>query len=189
MNGKDRAAFAEMWAAVGEFYDVALTDARLEMFFTAMADLELAEIRAALNAHMRNSEFFPKPAEIRRALVGTPEDAAALAWVGLLAMVRRCGWAWNSAIQGPLPWPDEATKRAALELYGGWAALCERLPSEGAGLAVAAKHFQQTYSAYARRDQALLAAEDEPRELSADEARAALAAVMARPENAALVKR
>jgi hypothetical protein len=73
------------------------------------------------------------------------DDRAELAWAGLLRIVRRHGY-WDE----PKEWPDPAMRRAAMELYGGWCALCERLPSEGASLAYAAKQFKATYAAHVR---------------------------------------
>lgn len=152
MTEQDRYAFAELLLAVGETYGEAVSDARMEIYFRALSDLPLESVRQAVNVHVRLQKFFPRPSEIREAVTGSLEDEAELAWVGLLRMVRRCGWAWNAQINGPLPWPDDATKRAALELYGGWVPLCERLPGEGVGLAVAAKQFKATYKSYAARD-------------------------------------
>lgn len=152
MTLRDREAFALLMLGIGETYGEAVSDARMEIYFQALADLELAAIQRAATVHVRTQKFFPRPAELREAVLGRLDDEAELAWGGLLRLVRRCGFWWNEAIQGPLPWPDEATKRAALELYGGWKPLCERLPGEGPGLAVAAKQFKATYAAYARRE-------------------------------------
>lgn len=185
MTQQDRGAFAEAWTIAAETYREPMSAARMEAYFTLLADLTLAEVKGALQAHMLNSEFFPKPADIRRGIQGSVEDRAALAWTGLLKMVRRFGYYRAPAISD---WDDPAMRKAAYELYGGWTSLCERLPSEGPGLAVAAKHFQQTYAAYARTDQvAALTAGEEQRELSADEARKALGDLMRRPENIKLL--
>jgi hypothetical protein len=70
---------------------------------------------------------------------------------------------------------DRATERAALELFGGWRALCERLPGEGPELLGIAKNFKAAYGAYVRRDQRML----ERLPPSRDEARAALENVKA----------
>jgi hypothetical protein len=149
MTPADRAAFAELIFAVGEIYSEALSDTRVEFYFAALSDLDLPEIRTALNAHVRAVKFFPKPAEIREAVVGSAEDRAELAWNGLLRIVRRHGWANPPK---PEEWEDPAMRRAALELYGGWTALCENLPSAGPEMLGTAKLFKASYCAYARRD-------------------------------------
>lgn len=152
MTDQDREAFAVVMLGLGETYGEPVSDARMEIYFNVLSDLPLSDVRSAVNTHVRFQKFFPRPAELREAIDGNFDDKAELAWVALLRMVRRCGYWWNAERQGPLPWPDEATKRAALELYGGWATLCERLPGEGPGLAVAAKQFKATFKVYAARD-------------------------------------
>jgi hypothetical protein len=64
-------------------------------------------------------------------------------------LVRDYGWVTAPPLEA---WPDEATRRAALELYGGWVALCENLPAAGPEMLGTAKLFKAGYAAYARRD-------------------------------------
>ena len=153
MTADDVPAFGELMLELAEGYGESMSELRIEVYFRALADLELADIRRAATAHVKGSKFFPKPSEIREAIHGSVEDQAEFAWGVLLRTVRAYGY-WNE----PTNWPDPAAKRAAYELYGGWKALCERLPADGPGMAVAAKQFKSTYSAYARRDQQALPA-------------------------------
>lgn len=145
MTDRDKPAFATMLVAVGEMFNRQLSEVLLELHFNALADLELEAIRRAMTQHIRNQKFFPTPSEIREAVLGSTEDRAELAWAKLLTLVRERGWT-----APPTVWEDAAMRRAAMELYGGWQLLCERLPSEGPGFAVAAKQFKATYSAYVR---------------------------------------
>lgn len=134
---------------IGEIFGESVSEVRMELYFRALADLPLPDLSTALQTLVQTSKFFPRPAEIREALTGSIEDQAELAWVGLLRLVRRRGWVDPPATD---EWPDPAMRRAALELYGGWQALCELLPCEGPGFTMAAKQFKATYASYARRE-------------------------------------
>lgn len=165
MTTTDRAPFAELMLGLGETYGEPISDARLEIYFAALADLELADVRRAAGLLVRTTKFFPRPVELREACGGGPDgggsadERADLAWVDLLREVRRVGayGVWNSnkgATEPPAPnFFDAAAERAALELYGGWSALCASLPGEGPELLGAAKLFKATYRAYANREQ------------------------------------
>ncbi len=145
MTNADRPAFAVLMLGLGETYGEAISDARMEIYFAALADLELRDVRMAANAHVRLEKFFPRPAELRSALQGSAEDRADLAWQAVLALVRRHGY-YNPPADDA--WPDAVTRKAALNLYGGWRSLCEKLPGEGPELLGAAKLFKATFRAY-----------------------------------------
>lgn len=171
MTDDNRQPFAALMLGLGEIYGEAVSDARLEIYFAALRDLELRDIRAALDAHVRTSKWFPKPAEIREAIHGNTEDHAELGWIAVGQLVRRFGF-WNPPKD--TDWPDEATRRTALDLFGGWCGLCERLGAPGTPEFLGtAKQFKASFGAYVRRDLALPPGET-GRELSADDARQAL---------------
>lgn len=146
MRDRDRAPFAELLVGVGETYCEPVSEARMEIYFRALADLELDEIRAAVNVHVRTQKFFPRPSEIREACDGSVDERAELAWVYVQNQVRRVGYT------GKPTWPDEPTRRAAMELYGNWNALCSNLPAYGPELLGMAKQFKATFKSYAARD-------------------------------------
>jgi hypothetical protein len=62
--------------AIGEAYGEAVSDARLEIYFAALADLPLSHLRQAATVHVRGSRFFPRVCELREALEGPPEERA-----------------------------------------------------------------------------------------------------------------
>ncbi len=146
MTEQDRGSFAELILAIGETYGEPVSDARLEIFFRALSDLSLENIRAAANIHIRTSKFFPRPSEIREGIEGNLDDRAELAWAHVLREVRRVGY------NGSPSWPDAATKRAAMELYGGWIRLCSNLPAYGPELLGYAKQFKATFKSYAAQE-------------------------------------
>lgn len=143
---------------LGEAYGEAVSDAKLEIYFAALRDLPLEHLRYVATLHVKTQKFFPRVSELREAIEGDVSDRADVAWTRLLQMVRRCGYWWKTDRQGPLPWPDDVTQRTALDLYGNWRGLCERLPGDGPELLGAAKLFKATYAAYARQDSRITAA-------------------------------
>lgn len=146
MNEFDRSGFAEVMLGLGEAYGEPISETRMEIYFAALSDLPLAELRHAATIHVRTQKFFPRVAELREAIQGNEDDRASLAWTDLLKQVRRVGYI------GTPTFDDPVAQRAAMELYGGWRSLCERLPGDGPELLGAAKLFKATYAAYARRD-------------------------------------
>jgi hypothetical protein len=146
MTSTDRPAFAELMLGIGEAYGEAVSDARMEIYFAALLDLSLERLRQAATAHVRASKFFPRVSELREALEGSPEDRSEIAWNATLQMVRHVGY-WQEPT-----WTDPVMERAALELFGSWKSLCERLPNDGPGLMSAAKQFKAVYIAYSRRE-------------------------------------
>jgi len=152
MRDGDRLAFAKGLYALGEAFNEPVSELRAEAYFDALADLPVRAVLDAMRTAIRDGRFFPRPVEIREYVEGRPEDRAELAWTALLRLVRRYGWPGIDG-KGKAPnFPDEATRGAALELYGGWSALCARLPSEGPEFLGAAKQFKAAYLAYSRRE-------------------------------------
>lgn len=158
MTHQDRPGFLQVMCALGEAFDTQISDSRLEIYFQALSDLTLEQVREAARAHVQSSRFFPKPVELREAIAGRIEDRADEAWAQLVSMVRRIGYT------GKPNWQDPLLERTAKELYGGWSALCSRLPSDGPEMLGQAKLFKATYTAYARRasaDRLALPSKDE----------------------------
>lgn len=181
MTERDREGFAVLMLGIGETYGEPVSDARMEIYFNALADLALADVRRAATAHVRMSKFFPRPAELRESLDGSVEDRAEIAWMSVPSIVRRYGFYREPPAEA---WHDATTRRAALELYGGWKALCSSLPGDGPELLGYRKQFLATYRAYDNRAERLALSNGEDYnpecELSASEARAALSRLMGR---------
>ena len=169
MTENDRPAFAHLMFALGEAFGEVISEARLEIYFQALSDLTIAQVRTAATVHLKGQKFFPRVAELREATAGSVDDRAELAWTQLLTEVRRCGYA--AYLPGPDGNPanppqflDDAAKRTALEMFGGWRALCDKLPPGGPELLGCAKQFKATYRALARsgvREAALELTKDE----------------------------
>lgn len=175
MTGQDRQAFAELLLGLGETYGEPVSDARMEIYFAALADLDLADVRKAATVLVRASKFFPRPSELREGANGSQDDRAEIAWLDLQRLVRSIGYTGTPDFGG-----DIALKRTALQLYGGWVRLCSSLPADGPELLGVAKQFKAAYRAYDNRAQRQLLAEQDSHELTPDECRKALSGVMAR---------
>jgi hypothetical protein len=145
MTDADRAAFAKGLFVLGETFKEPVSELRAEAYFDALRDLPLEPVLVGMRAANGSLRFFPRPVEIRELVEGNVADQADTAWAQLLTLVRRVGYT------GKPEWADPVLERTAKELYGGWGALCARLPSEGPELLGQAKLFKATYAAYARR--------------------------------------
>jgi hypothetical protein len=148
----DRIVFAKALFVLGETFNEPVSETRAEAYFTALADLPIGDVITATRRVVAEGRFFPRPVELREMVEGRLDDRAELAWSTVLRLVRRYGYPGIDGRGGAPEFPDEASKRAALELYGGWVALCEKLPGEGPELLGIAKNFRAAFTAYTRRD-------------------------------------
>lgn len=149
MTDDDRPAFARGLYALGETFNEPVSELRAEAYFDALRDLPIVDVLQAMRQAIKAGRFFPRPVEIREAIDGSTEDQAEIAWGAAVALVRQRGW-YNPPAEAD--WPNWMTRRAALELFGGWQRLCECLPGEGPGFHAAAKQFKATFRAYANRE-------------------------------------
>lgn len=151
MRDQDRPTFARALYALGETFNEPVSEIRAEAYFDALSDLPVEAVLAAARQAIRTARFFPRPVELREAVDGQVEDRAEAAWTAVLRLVRRYGWPGVDGRGAPPAFPDFATERAALDLYGGWARLCEALPGEGPEMLGVRKAFVASFTAYARR--------------------------------------
>lgn len=115
-----------------------------KIYAHALADLTREQITGAMGRAMLDARFFPSIAEIRSYVVAPAEDAALLAWAGLLDAAARIG-GWQS-LDVDDPCCAEALTRAA----GSWSDFCEL---EGPGLAHVRQLFIAAYKDARRRPQ------------------------------------
>jgi len=145
-TNKQGREFGLLLLAMGEVYETPVSHERAELFLRAVEDLPFEAVKTAANTHARTAKFFPKPAELRELVLGNVEDKAEVAWQHVLREIKRVGWT------GTPSWPDDATARAALGLFGGsWVTLCENLPAAGPELLGYRKQFIAIYAATARQ--------------------------------------
>lgn len=145
MNADDvqtRRDFALMVNATleGVYGKAALTVPQLTMWFRALEDLSLEEVRRGLSGHVADvsaGQFPPKPADVRRAATGGA-GAAAIAW-GKVARASRLVGCYASVVF------DDAAIHAAVVDLGGWTAICRTAESE---LPHLQRRFEASYSAH-----------------------------------------
>jgi hypothetical protein len=182
MTSDDRKPFAAVMFGLGECFGEPVSEVRIELYFQALNDFTLDQVRQAARITVKASKFFPRPAELREAVTGPVDDRAELAWGAMRRLIRRFGFYLEPNVED---WPDDACRRAALELYGGWRALCSSLPADGPELLGFRKSFIGLYRAYegrARHAEALPPGET-GRELSAGEAIVAVSRFVRGKEN------
>ncbi len=118
MREEDFPAFSALIKAVAEYYGKPITSPDLiTIYWNGLRDLNLAELRLALNLHLQNpdsGQFMPKIADIRRMIDGGTQDAAMLAWAKVDRAVRQIGVYVDIVFDDPLI-------HAVLYEMGGWA--------------------------------------------------------------------
>jgi hypothetical protein len=145
MTPADAPRFAKLLGALAETFDETLSTLRIEIYFRALADLDLDVVERAVTDAARTLTFFPRPAELRASVEGTPDDRAELAWMAVLQQVRAVGWC------GAPVFRDSTIAQTVTDVFGGWRPLCERLPADGPELLMWAKQFKTVYGIHDKR--------------------------------------
>ena len=133
MHESEGQAFNDLLKATAAYYDRKLSADTLTIYWRGLADLPLAAVREALNAHVQDpkaGQFMPKIADIRRAIESTREDGhpgADEAWsIALQARHESATVVWTEQISdaffvAAMPLLDEgdkiAARRAFMERY------------------------------------------------------------------------
>ncbi len=132
--------FGALLFELAERHGIKLAEARVRIYAADLAEFEPAQVvAAARRASREGSGFFPHSAEIRKALVGSADDAALLAWNGLERAAEQVGSYRSLEIEDPV------TAAALLATFGAWSAFC----ATPAGPALLVKR-QEFLAAYRR---------------------------------------
>ena len=118
MQPHDSEVFFDRLAALGELFDAKVSPVKAALYFDALKDLPLDDVLGALNAAVKVSVFMPKPAELRRIVVGDDEDHTERAWMALRSAMHSVG-AYASVVM-----TDAAMGESVLSLFGSWSAAC-----------------------------------------------------------------
>ena len=140
MRDADSAAFAVALVAVAEVYAEALSQARIEAYFAALAPWDLASVLEALQRSVRACKFFPKPADLVELIEGDPKGRAELAWTRVVKATEHVGTYESVDFRDP-------AIHATVTALGGWTECWrwERLnPRE---LDMKAQEFKRLYAA------------------------------------------
>ena len=115
MEKSDLNELTEIMDDLAEMLGGDMSVRKYELYFAALADLTIEEIRNAANQIARTATFFPKPSDFRKAIEGNIEDKATLAWI--VAQKNK-----NAGIS--IRFQDKAI-HATIEGMGGWIKFCE----------------------------------------------------------------
>lgn len=135
MTDQDRERFAELMAGLCEYYDRKMSQAIMDLYWSALRSYDADEIQTAAAAHIQDPDrgrFMPKIADFIMAIAGSADEAAAIAWDAVLH--RR-------------DLDEFAT--AALASMGGWTKAIGHQQEDQ--LPFIARDFQLRYKAYRRR--------------------------------------
>lgn len=150
MNDVDKRKFMDLMMSAGEVYSKEVTIPMVTIYFQALASLSIEQASGALMAHMQDpncGQYFPKPADLMRQIVGTSkqqdaaiEDRAAIAWSCIELQIRRVG------VYGSLQL-DDRQALATVKAMGGWKDICG---TEQAKMEWKRKEFIRMYETFER---------------------------------------
>ncbi|MBP9728918.1 MAG: hypothetical protein KBD23_02105 [Gammaproteobacteria bacterium] len=144
MKDIEKTGFSTSLIKVGQYYGRMVSGDLAEIYWDALKDFELEDIKRALVVHYRQVEegrFFPKIADLIRLLEGSPESRSLIAWTCVDSTMGRVG-RYQSLIF------DDRLIHAVVEDMGGWIKLCEQPLKD---LSFIAADFQKRYRAYIGR--------------------------------------
>lgn len=130
MTQKDWKNFTELISRTQRLYQrppLDIDDMRL--YFDLLSDLPFAAVAEGVRRHMmactgESGRFAPKPADIRLALFGTPEQKACSAWPKVLKAIKKL------RSDTSVRFADDPAFHYAIEACGGWTQLCRMTPEE-----------------------------------------------------------
>lgn len=117
MQSKDESSFAVIMITTGEAYGIEISKGMVSIYWEALKDLDVDDIRQAFSMAIKELKFFPKVADIRGFSSITPKDRPILAFYQLLDTIRRYG-PWETVV-----FEDKAIMKA-VEYLGGWECVC-----------------------------------------------------------------
>jgi hypothetical protein len=143
MQQTDRAKFCQVITSLAAAFRVQAEPALIEGYWAALEDLPLQAVEKASTTALRESDFFPRPVELRRrANAGPPgeatAEAAGFAWAELMRLARN-----SRSAKHPDPIAEEVVRK-----LGGWLRIGQ---TEEDKLDWMRKNFIDLYEATAKR--------------------------------------
>ena len=143
MTDAEREAVVGALTVAAEIFGEAMTAARMEGYVAALDDLAGAQVIAAIAGLTRTSRYFPRPADIRDAAIGSVDDRAELAWRRVLAALEQVGT--NASVD----FGDPILHAAVVDL-GGWADAWQWQRLDDRALGFVRTDFVRLYRIHAR---------------------------------------
>lgn len=144
MTPNDRADFTNALSAVYSLYRAELSDATLDLWWAALRQFEIKEVRVALTRCLTNpdsGQFMPKPADVVRELGGTTGDASMLAWAKVVGGFKQHGTHESVAF-------DDLIIHRVLVDMGGWYWFGQQKTDD---MPFIEKRFRDAYRAWRRK--------------------------------------
>ncbi|RXJ70765.1 hypothetical protein CS022_22305 [Veronia nyctiphanis] len=142
MDLSEKTLFAELMCLTASLYmKEPLSRPSLGIYWNALKDFPLEDVRRALDLHLRNTDtgqFFPKPADIIRQMEGNTQTRGELAWTKVHGAIQSVG-AWQSVVF------DDPIIHQVISDMGGWVSLCH---TESDELPYRHNEFVRRYRAY-----------------------------------------
>ncbi len=123
MTRAEAPQFIQMLTTLGELFGVKLSAGAQTMYFEALRDLTLDQLREAVASCARKSTFMPKPIELRENICAEGETSrleseAAEAWTCAKQALSRYGaWMPKGTLRHEVVAP-------MVEIFGGWSTAC-----------------------------------------------------------------
>ena len=121
MNDQEMTRLSNLLIATSGLYGTNLSPGAILLYLESLKDLDYKDVSNAMSDHIRESRFFPKPAEIidriKPALNKT--DKANTAWLQLLKAKRDHGY-YNSVVF------DDVVIPQCVRAMGGWLKVSDR---------------------------------------------------------------
>jgi hypothetical protein len=110
---KDENRFLELMTVLGEIHDRKITRLLLDVYWRVLEPFPNDACIRAFHELIRSAKFFPKPAEFLEHLEARREDRAAVAWLDVVATLKRFGNYQSVRFA-------DSVIHSAIEAMGGW---------------------------------------------------------------------
>lgn len=146
MDNSNKQRFAQLFYGAGEYYDKAISEQLLIMYFNGLSHYSIEEVELALNGHMQDPDrgrWFPKIADFSHKLEGSKlsaEERAEIAWAEIEQKIRTVGSYGSLKL-------EDGVALAALKGFTSWKDLCAMDVTK---MTWAKKEFMSLYGTYDR---------------------------------------
>lgn len=144
MKLQDAERFGQLMLAAGETYNRVVSEAITVMWWKMLGQYDFEQVQQAFLKHFADPEagqFFPKPADITRHLVGTRTDNAMVAWGKVQRTIREVG-AYRDVVF------DDALIHVVIDDLGGWPKVCRTTVED---MSYVQHRFSEAYRAYSAK--------------------------------------
>jgi hypothetical protein len=120
-NGHVTDEFAKLMVQLASAYAAMsgkLSEPMIRVYAVGLGDLSIDQLKAAMGIVLRESVFWPSVADIRKAALGSADDAGVLAWMALRRAAAEVG-SWAS-----LTVEDGAAAHALDATFASWPEFC-----------------------------------------------------------------